>query len=130
MRDKIIYIFFVAMILLSIPSNKVFAAEDKFVNNKQTEMSSSIQSREILTYQKKAMTEDNKVRVEATITVQGSSMTIIGIKNAYCEAWDSECRNIAVGAATIRNNGAFATVAVIYEDGTGKIHTTLAYIYP
>lgn len=116
------------MILLCIPSNKVFASEDNFSNEEQTVMSSSIQPREILTYEKKAMTEDNMVRVVATITVQGSSMTIIGIQNAYCEAWVQGCRNIVVGPATVRNNGAFATVTVTYEDIGGKIHTTLAYI--
>ena len=118
------------MILLSIPSNKVFAAEDNFVNNKQAATSSSIQPRELLTYEKRAWTEDGKVRVTATITVQGSSMTIVGIKNAKSDAHDDDCLNIVAGPAIIRDYGAYATVTVTYEDKKGNIYTTFAYIYP
>lgn len=130
MRSKIIYFFLTAMILLSIPSNKAFAAEDNLGNGEQTVMSSTVQPREILTYEKRAWTEDNNVRVVATITVQGSSMTIIGIQNAHYDSWNPKYCNIVVGPATVRDYGAFATVTVTYEDKSGNIYTSYAYIYP
>lgn len=130
MRSKIIYIFLTAIILLSIPSNKVCAAEYNFVNAEQTTMSSSIQPREILTYKKSVWTEDDKVKVQATITVQGSSMTIIGIQDAKYISYAGDLRNIVVGPATVRNGGEYATVTVTYEDIWGKVYTSVAYIYP
>lgn len=118
------------MILLSIPSNKVFAAEDSFVNAEQTVTSSSIQPREILTYKQSAITEDGNVGVVATITVQGSSMTIIGIQDAKMYTCSDKCRNVVVGPATIRGYGAYATVTVTYQDIWQNVYTSFAYIYP
>lgn len=128
MKSKIFLL--TAIILLGIPSNKVFAKENNLVNDNQAAMSFSIQPREILTYEKRAWTVDNKVRVTATITVQGSSMTIIGIKDAKSDAHVEDCFNIVTGPATIRDYGAYATVTVTYEDKHGNVYTSFAYIYP
>lgn len=130
MRGKIIYFLVVAMILLSIPSNKALAAEINFVNDGQVATFSSIQPRELLTYKKNAWTEDSKIQVEATITVQGSSMTIIGIRDAKWSLAKGEINNISVGPAVIRSGGAYATVTVTYEDTKGNVYTSVAYIYP
>lgn len=85
--------------------------------------------REILTYKDYAYTEDMMVSVYATISVQGSNSTIIGITQTGYDGWTDGVTDILVGSSKIWNNGAYATVTVTYKYN-GKLYTSLAYFYP
>lgn len=112
-----------------IGSSNVYAASsDIIVADTQ-----SVQPREMLTYEVVTLTDDGKLDIATTITARdfGTSKQIISIGSSRVYSWyggvDGDTIQILKG--TIKNNGKYAVVDVLYEY-RGETQLAHAYVYP
>ena len=136
MKKSILCLLMVVLVssFLSIPSNaKEIVLTDKMENYERSSAESIIQPREVLTYDVVVNTENNRVAIRATITVQdyGTSKKIVAVRNLKFHGCDGDIdySTITIKLAGVEPDGSYAVVMVDYmEDGV--LVGTLAYIYP